>query len=184
MIKKETFTVSDRHMPWVVLFLLSLIGFAVFKDYLLFQKVYFFKGVASDSYNGIYPFLYNNAGYIAKNGLPKWSFYEGMGQNTFPFILHDPFDIALYIVGQKHIYFAMVYKELAKVLFSGLIFYYYLRAVRLSAYASLAGSLSYAFCGFMIIGGCWSWGHPALRRVVAFRQANKKIFIPSSKKPA
>ena len=156
MTKDKPFSVTDRSMPVVVLLLLGLIGFVVFKDYLLFQKIYFFKGVASDSYNCTYPFLYNAAGYIHQYGMPGWSFSYGMGQSIFPFILRDPFDIFLYIAGKDHIFYGMVYKEFLKILCSGLAFYYYLRTLDLPKYVSLVGSLLYSFCGFMIIGSCWS----------------------------
>ncbi len=156
MNKNKSLTINDRHMPGVVVFLLLLIGCIVFKDYLLFKNVYFFKGVASDSYNAAYPFLYNAADYIHQYGLPKWSFSFGMGQSIFPFILRDPFDIFLYIAGKDDIYYGMVCKEFLKIICGGIVFYYYLRTLALSTYVSMVGSLLFAFCGFMIVGSCWN----------------------------
>lgn len=139
----------------VVAGLLVLMAFFVYKDYLLFHNAYFFKDIGSDSYNYSFPATYGVADYIAKHGLPSWSFSMGMGQSMFPFFLRDPFDIFLYLGGKDHIVFATAYKEFFKVVLSGLVFFYYLREIKLSAYTSIVGSLFYAFCAFMILGGGW-----------------------------
>jgi uncharacterized membrane protein YfhO len=139
----------------IALLLLSLTGFIVFKDYLLFHKVYLFKKVASDSLNYVYPYLCEVCDSLSQYGLPQWSFRLGMGQSIFPFILRDPFYLFLYIAGKNHIAYILAYNELAKVVLGGFIFYYYLKTLALSGFVAVAGSLLFAFCGFMIVGGCW-----------------------------
>jgi hypothetical protein len=146
---------SPVKAPLVLVGLLCLMGMIVYKDYLLFKQVFFFVGVGSDSLNYNYPFMYNVAAYMAEHGLPSWSFNFGLGQSLFPFFLRDPFDIILYLAGKKHIYHGMAYIEFTKIVLSGLIFYYYLKTLKYSDYTAITGSLLYAFCGFMVVGGCW-----------------------------
>jgi hypothetical protein len=141
--------------PLLAAGLILFIGFIVFKDFLLGEKAYFFKDIGSDSYNLSYPSLHLQCEYIAKYGIPKWSFYNGMGQSLFPFFLRDPFDIFLYIAGKEHILYGMVYIELLKIILGGLVFYYYLKYLNLSAYTALMGSILFAFCGFTILGSSW-----------------------------
>src|ERR1700749_4704122 len=88
---------------WIVSALLTIICFIVFKDYLLLKKAYFFYDISGDGFYGIYPSIYNITGQIAAHGLPGWSFKTGMGQNIFPFMLRDPFDIIFYIGGKDNI---------------------------------------------------------------------------------
>lgn len=151
----DLFNNLGKKAPLVALGLIFVIGFIVFKDYLLFDKAYFFKDIGSDSYNFSLPFLYHEAGYIAQHGLPKWSFGFGMGQSLFPFFLRDPFDIFLYIAGKDHIMFGIIYKEFIKILLGGITFYYYLKTLKLSDYTSITGSILFAFCGFTIVGSGW-----------------------------
>jgi len=140
---------------FVALGLLVLMAFMVYKDYLLFHNMYFFKDIGSDSYNYSYPATYGVANYIAQHGTPKWSFSLGMGQSMFPFFLRDPFDIFLYLGGKDNIIYATAYKEFFKVVLSGLVFFYYLKSLNMSAYTAIIGSLFFAFCAFMILGGGW-----------------------------
>jgi Bacterial membrane protein YfhO len=141
--------------PLLVFGLIFIVGFIVFKDYLLFDKAYYFNDMGSDSENYLYPNLLNASNYISKYGMPKWSFNFGMGQNIFPFFLRDPFDIFLYIAGKNHINYGTIYKEFAKILLGGLVFYYYLKTLNLSNFTRSVGTLFYAFCGFTILGSGW-----------------------------
>ena len=136
--------------------LLSVMGIIVFHDYLFSQKVFLFLGSASDSANIGYPALNNMAGYISMHGIPKWSFRMGMGQSIFPFCLRDPFDIFLIMAGKAHILYGIAIKELVKIIFSGLVFFYYLKLLRLSDFTAIIGCLFYSFCSFMIVGCFWS----------------------------
>lgn len=151
----DLFEKSGKKAVWLALGLILVICGFVYKDYLLFDKVFFFKGVGSDTYNLTYPFVYHIADYISQYGIPKWSFNVGMGQSLFPFFLRDPFDIIFYIGGKDHILYGMAYKEVIKVVLSGLVFFYYLKTIKLSSYTSVIGAMLYSFCGFMIVGGCW-----------------------------
>ena len=152
---KDFFATLGKKAPLFALAVVFLIAFFVYKDYLLFERAFFFKDIGSDSYNYSYPYLYHVADYIANYGVPKWSFSLGMGQSLFPFFLRDPFDIFLFLAGKDRIMFGMVYVELAKILLSGLTFYYYLKTLKLSNFTAITGAMMFAFCGFMVVGGGW-----------------------------
>ena len=132
-----------------------LISVIVFRDYLFSNKIYLFKDIACDSYNLTYPNLYNTADYMSHYGLPKWSFASGMGQSLFPFFLRDPFDLFLYLAGKDNIFHGLVFLEVVKVVLAGSVFYLFLKQLKLSNIAAFAGSLMFAFCGYMMEGSGW-----------------------------
>ena len=133
------------------------IGFYVFKDYLLFNKLYIFKDIGSDTYNQFYPTFVMITDYIRHEGIPTWSFASGMGQNIFG-ATNDIFNIPIYLAGVKNIPYILVYIELLKVLLAGVLFYLYLRTLSFTKFTSLTGGLLFAFSGYMIVGGGW-YGH-------------------------
>ena len=141
---------------YLVVFLLTLtICFLIFKSYLLLQKVYYFKEIRNDSYNFLYPYLHSVSNYISHSGIPKWSFRFGMGQNLFPFCLRDPFDIFLYIAGTNNIYYSTIYIEVMKFAATALVFYAYLKQLKLPAFVLITGTMLFTFCGFMTGASPW-----------------------------
>ncbi len=140
---------------WVVLGLVSLLAFIVFKDFILQQKVYLFKDIGSDSVNASLPWMLHSADYISRYGVPSWSFNMGMGQNILSFSCYDPFDYLLYPFGKENIPYLIIYKELAKILLTAFLFFKYLKLLKLSNYTSILGSLMFSFSGYMILGSCW-----------------------------
>jgi membrane protein YfhO len=137
---------------WIVLGLLSIICVVIFKDYLSLDKAYYFYDISNDGYYGLYPTFYNTADYIQKYGIPSWSFKEGMGQNLFPLIFHDPFFMFFYLFGKNNIIPLTIYLEVFKIILSGWLFYKYLKLMELSDYSAVLGSLFFAFCGFIMEG--------------------------------
>ena len=143
---------------WLVsLGLIIVIALIVFKDYLTFDKVYLFKDIGSDTLNGIYPLRYYTANQIANHHFPQWSFDWGLGQNVFSFVFRDPFDVFLFLMGKNHVVYGIAYMEVVKILLSGMVFFFYLKTINFSNYTSVLGSLLFAFCAFMIVGGGWSF---------------------------
>jgi hypothetical protein len=143
---------------YFLVFLMTGIGIFIFKDYLLFKKLYIFLDIGSDTYNHAYPFFVNISDYIRSDGIPTWSFYHGMGQNIFPGEIQNPFALILYLLGRDCLPYGIAYVELLKIFLAGIIFYYYLRTLSLSSYACIVGSVLMAFSGYMILGSGW-YGH-------------------------
>jgi uncharacterized membrane protein YfhO len=154
---KENFfeTISEKKGAYICLSLLFLLCFFVFKDFVLLHNAYLYKDVASDSINASYAQFLNISEYISREGFPKWCFNNGVGQNIFALILRDPTDLFVYLLGRDSIAYAIIFKELFKIMGSGFVFYLYLRKLSLSTYTSLIGAMLYTFTGFMILGSGW-----------------------------
>ncbi len=153
---------TDRFGAWVngksgLLCLIALLGMCgyVFFDFLVFNRPYVFKGIASDSYNAVLPSLVHLSRYIRTDGIPRWSFYVGMGQNVFPEGLNSPFTSLIILLPFDKIPFGLGWLEVLKIALAGLCFYAYLQTMALTKFTSFAGALLYAFSGFIIVGSAW-----------------------------
>jgi uncharacterized membrane protein YfhO len=131
------------------------IGSIVFWNYLTFKNLYLFKDIGSDTVNFSYPQFIYLRDYLHSEGMPKWSMNQGMGQNIFPFILRDPFDLFLYAMDRNSLAYGIIYIEFIKIILGGLFFYLYLKTIRMTTFVSVIGGLVFSFCGFMILGSGW-----------------------------
>ena len=131
-IAPELFPVTkkyfDDHGFYILLFLLTIISFFVFKDFIFLNKIYLYKDIGSDSINATYPHMYQVAYYMQHESLiPKWSFYQGMGQNIFPFAIPDPYYLILMLFGPDNLGYGIGYMEIAKIFSAGILFYLFLK---------------------------------------------------------
>lgn len=148
-------TLGDKS-KYLALGLLCLMVIAVYGSFLLGNEVLLFKDIGSDTINIFYPNLYAISEYIETEGLPGWSFRQGMGQNILPFSIGDPFNWILFLFYDKDsLATGIVWVEAIKVVTAGMLFYAYLRTVKFSYYSATIGTILYAFSGFMIIGSGW-----------------------------
>lgn len=143
----------------VFLACLLLILFVVYKDFLLGEKVLLYTDIGSDSVNGFYPNTVHIMDYLATEGLPKWSFNRGMGQNIFPGSLSDPSLWLLLLFGKGNVAYGIVYVEVAKIVLAGVFFFLFLRLLSLSPVATVVGGLLYAFHGYFILGTSGWFNH-------------------------
>ncbi len=163
--KKAPITVQNTYPPfiekyhakwnWIALGIITIVGFFIFKDFLLQEKLFLFKDIGSDTMNGVWPYHYHYADYLHKYGIPKWSFQEGMGQSIFSGWLRDPFEMIAYLLGASSIPKIFIYLEFLKIVLAGWTFYFFLRKWEISPLVSTIGGLMFAYSGFMIIGACW-----------------------------
>ena len=151
-------TISPGQERWIFFSLLILLLFLTFKDYLLLHRLYIFKDIGSDSYNQAWPFFTYISNYLKTEGIPRWSFSQGMGQNIFPGEMHNPFNLLLYLMGEDFIPYGIIYVESLKILVGGMIFFYYLRLLQVAPFVQVIGGLLFAFSGYMIVGSGW-YGH-------------------------
>jgi len=162
---------------------LLITGLFVFKDYLLFKKLYLFKDIGSDTINLFYPHLMHISDYVRHEGIPRWSFNQGMGQNIFPGGIEDPFTLMLIALGKQYMAYGIAYVEFLKVFLAGIVFYLYLRVLDLGRYTSLLGALLFAFSGYMILGTGWWANHSLFVLHGAFLLfAFEKLFRQDSRK--
>ena len=137
------------HGLLILLALIALTGIFVFHNYLIFNDLYLFKDIGSDTTNISYPQWIHVSDYLHTKGIPTWSFNQGMGQDIFPFSFSSPFDFILYLMGKESLAYGIVYVEFLKIILGGVFFYLYLRTLSLSTYVSIAGGLLFSFSGFL-----------------------------------
>ena len=131
--------------------------FVVFKDFILFEKVYLFKDIGSDSINIYFPWLVHMTDYIRANGVPTWTFSQGLGQNMFPLWIGDIFsNLLMLLFSKQSLPYTLAYVEIIKILLCGWVFYKYLTELKLHKYAVCIGAFLFAFSGYIILGGCWT----------------------------
>lgn len=146
----------DAHSLSATITLLLLILSFVFRDFISLQNVFLYKDIGSDTINTFYPILAHTADYVHAFGLPKWSFNAGMGQNIFPFsLIHGPFDLILLLAGKDALVYLLGFVEMLKIFCGGIVFYHYLRLLKIGPFVCMSGSLLFSFSGFMILGGGW-----------------------------
>ena len=136
--------------------ILFAITYFVFSDFISLKKVYLFRDIGSDSINIYFPALASMSDYLKSDGIPGWTFGQGMGQNMFPLWFSDLFSDFLILFDKSKIPYGIVFMEIIKIILSGFVFYKYLKELKLSNYSSLLFSCLFAFSGFIILGGCWT----------------------------
>ncbi len=133
---------------------LVLTSIFVFRDFLTFEKVYLFKDIGSDSLNIYLPWL-TQLSEAMKEGVPTWSFSQGLGQNNFPLWLGDFFADFIMLFGKERIPYLLAYAEVIKVILCGVVFYKYLTELKLNKLTVAITAYLFAFSGFVIMGTSW-----------------------------
>lgn len=138
----------------VFISLLLIMILIVFSRYIFGGYIYLFSDIGSDSINLYYPNWVLLSEYAEKgNWIVSWTFQQGMGQNISSVIGLEPFTTILILSGKSHIPSMIIWLEVAKVFLNGLLFFLYLREMKIKGLAQIIGSLSYAFIGYMILCG-------------------------------
>ncbi|MCP5062685.1 MAG: YfhO family protein [Ignavibacteriae bacterium] len=170
----------DKNGFWLLLGALVLVSFYVFKDYILLKNVYLFKDIGSDTINAKWPTMAHIADYIRKEGIPTWSFGQGMGQNIFSSGLKNPLNWITLFTTKDNIPYVIAYSEILKVVLGGIIFYLYLKLLDVSEYASIIGGILFAFSGYVILGGGW-YIYSTKAVLVAFLLYSFELFLIKNK---
>jgi hypothetical protein len=137
---------------WLALGLATCIAFYVYKDFLLFEKVLLFKDIGSDSINFLLTYWTEISNLYHTDGIPKWSFHNGMGDSMFLFLQGDPFNHFLFLLGKDNLPYGLAYMEVIKIILTTLLFFKYLEKLKLNNFVKIIGSLLFAFGGWMILG--------------------------------
>lgn len=133
-----------------------LIGcYIVFYDFINIKKIFLFKDIGSDTINMYHPLLVNFSEYIKHEGIPSWSFSQGMGQNIFPLWLGDFFSNFIMLFDKNTIPKLIVFMEILKIFLCAFIFFKFLKELKVSSFSAMIGALLYAFSGYVILGGTW-----------------------------
>jgi uncharacterized membrane protein YfhO len=129
-------------------------AFIIYKDFIFGDKIFLFKDIGSDTINGVYPMIVQNAK-IWNNQMNGWSFHSGMGQNVMGYFLREPFEFFLYGLDPKGIAQGMGWLEFIKVILTGTFFYLFLKEMVQHKISAAIGAFLFTFSGYVILGGCW-----------------------------
>lgn len=140
---------------YYLLGILLLACYFVFGDYISLKKVFLFTDIGSDTVNSYFPILVDNSNYAKAQSEIGWTFTQGMGQNIFPGFYGDMFFYFLTTWDKANIAYGLAFMEVLKIILIGLVFYHFLKEVKVSGFSSLLFSILIAFCGFVIVGGTW-----------------------------
>lgn len=143
--------------------ILAVMLLIVFRDYLFMNRLFLFKDIGSDTINTFYP-SYVLLSEAAKEGL-SYSFRAGMGAgfgaageafaNDWVSAILNPFRQFLLLWEGKNVAYGLGLAEVLKIFAAGLLFFAYLRTLRLEKITAGFGALLFAFSGFMIGGSGW-----------------------------
>ncbi len=161
---------TEKHIPpadllknissfYLFLIIVLLIQLFVYKDYIFFNKLLLFLDAGCDSYNTYYPGFIHAARYLRSEGIPTWSFHQGMGQSIFPGGISSPFFWVLNLFGPERLAYGIVFVEILKSTITGIIFYFFLKILNLSKYTCIAGGVMASFLGYLILGSSGWYGH-------------------------
>jgi uncharacterized membrane protein YfhO len=131
-----------------------VLGFLIFREYLTGKAILMFKDIGCDSMNATYPAMMMLTDYLKSDGIPGWSFQQGMGQNIYP-LWFDQFQWILSFLDKKDIPFGIVWVLWLELLLSGYLFFTYLRMIKVSELGAIIGGLCYAYGGYAILAGAW-----------------------------
>ena len=145
----------NHYGRWIVIALGLVLSAVIFREFLVFQKFYLFRDIGSDSITNNFPYVYHVADYLRTDGMPGWSFRQGLGQNIFPGCFSDLFYLPLYLIGKDGVMYGIVYAEILKILCLGFLFFLLLRKLSVSGFAAVLGAVSLAFSGYMVLAGPW-----------------------------
>lgn len=153
MIKKLK---EDKYKYFSLYLLFSiLIASVLYRKFLLFNTTYIYLDVGADTAFGYWPCYTYIINSIKSGHFAFWSFNIGIGTSTLSLssFIFDPFNIFLFLVPIKYLSFSFGYLAVIKNVTAGLIFFIYLRKIKVNYKACLLGSLMWSFNGYLILWG-------------------------------
>jgi uncharacterized membrane protein YfhO len=155
--EKESFrkylNIEKGYFIGLLIFLTCVV---IYDDYIFGKKIFLFKDIGSDTINIVFPWIIGVSDYMNNGNDVGWSFSQGMGQNIFPFFYSDIFHLVVSFFEKPLIPYLLVYLQIIKIVLSGVVFYKFLKELKISYFSRTVFSFFYAFSGFIILGGCWT----------------------------
>lgn len=141
---------------YALLFCLFLIVFTAFlyRDYLTGDKVFVSTGDAMDLYDQFYPDLLNVAEYIESGDTrTQMDFSIGLGCE-FSLGIPTIYNIVSFF-GIDRVAYLMGIVQMIKIILAGIFSYFYFITMGKNHYIASICSISYSFCGHMLIRQWW-----------------------------
>ena len=116
-----------------------------------------FADVGSDTVQQYLMHYHSVVNHMRDGNISFWDFNNGFGVNVFQMNLFDPTLILLYLIGlirgANHIWGALVYVQILRILMAGLAGYLFLSEFKLSERSKLFAAYIYGFNGFLMVWG-------------------------------
>ena len=116
-----------------------------------------FADVGSDTVQQYLMHYHSVVNHIRDGNVSFWDFNNGFGVNVFQMNLFDPTLILLYLIGlvrgANHIWGALVYVQILRILMAGLAGYLFLSEFKLSERSKLFAAYIYGLNGFLMVWG-------------------------------
>ncbi len=138
--------------------LLVLAIVILFGRYLIFQKLFLFLDIGSDTMALFYPSYLEEVRTIRSGQVPMWSFSKGIGQGQFTSNILSPFTWIRVLLGEQYLAYGIGWIQMLKVFLIAFVVFKLFRFQGLSWEASFLGSVLLSFSGYVVIGSCW-YGH-------------------------
>lgn len=137
-------------------FILIIIGLCfIFRRFIFGPFLYLFLDIGNDTVALFYPKMVHAMPYFKSEGIPLWSFANGIGQNIYSSSFLSPFNFPKLLLNSTQIAYAIVYMQLAKILFTSFLFYKYLSLLKLHERTIWIGTLLFTFNGFLLVSSSW-----------------------------
>lgn len=156
--KPLVWPLNEKQTFWLCAGVITLITFVIFSKYLFGPNLFIFNDVGSDTLTIFYPNLVEASRYFQEVGIPGWSFYVGLGSNTYPGFLNSPLHLIYLPMDPVTIAYSIAWVQAGVMIATGLVFYRFLREAEFALPVRLIGATIYAFGGYLVIGSSW-YGH-------------------------
>lgn len=149
------FIISSKAAVGILVGLLLITGFWIFKDFLLGKKTTLFLDIGSDMSNAFFPFNKLATDYFKEYGMLSWSFKQGMGQDISP-LMNSPLYYLFFLGDSNNIPVTAIYIEFLRLFLNGFVCFWYLRTIKYHHYTSILGATCFALMGFFTLAFGWT----------------------------
>ena len=110
----------------------ALVILILFNKYIFFNRLLLFTDVGTDSINFDWPQRCYYSKYLRSEGIPTWSFAQGLGANVFPASMGDVGNWLLYLAPPAYVAYVFAYVEMLKLFLSGVLFFIFLKKINIT----------------------------------------------------
>jgi Bacterial membrane protein YfhO len=154
-------TVSSRFSgssgsPLAALVVLFVAGCLIYAEFLFFDTLLIATDTTNDQADAFLPNLIFNSTWLQSGTFSPWSYQIGLGGpvlTALDYGIFNPFRILLALCPKHVIPFAIPFISLLKHVACGLLFFFYLRMLRIGPTAAVIGSLTFAYSSYMVLQG-------------------------------
>ncbi|MBF0297418.1 MAG: YfhO family protein [Oligoflexia bacterium] len=146
-------------MKYPRIFLISIISMMclyIYNKFIFDDFLFVYLDLGVDSYHETVALLGLIHDYLRSDGFPFWTFNIGLGQNIWGLYITDPFHWPLLLLASKEqIAYFLVYIQILKILSIALIFFQYLKTLKVNNYSAALAALLCAFSAPVILRSQW-----------------------------